>query len=141
MTSFRTVSNLTILKKKSIRIPLLALFILGPLIAWLGFGRHGFIQLYGVEKERQAYIEKIKKLTKENQALFEEIRRLRTDPKHVEKVARRELGLVRKNEVIYRFKESETPGQDHNGRVVSGKTSGEQDGFPEGEVGKNGTSK
>jgi len=120
---------------------LVALCILGPLIAWLGFGRHGFIHLYGVEKERQAYIEKINKLTEENQALFEEIRRLRTDPKHVERVARRELGLVRKNEVIYRFKDSNKPDETFKGKGYGERKPDELNRFPKGEVGKNGTTK
>jgi cell division protein FtsB len=133
--------NLTLLKKKIVRIPLFVLCILGPVIAWLGFGRHGFIHLYGVEQERQAYIEKINKLTEENQALFEEIRRLRTDPKHVEMVARRELGLVRKNEVIYRFKDSNNPEKSYTEKVSGEKKPDELNKFPGGEVGKNGTIK
>jgi len=117
------------------------LCLLGPFIAWLGFGRHGFIHLYRVEDERQAYIEKINKLTEENQALFEEIRRLRTDPKHVEMVARRELGLVKKNEVIYRFKDSNNPEKSFNGKVSRERKPDELNKFPKGEAGKNGTIK
>lgn len=89
--------------RKPLKAPFLILFVLGALIAWLGFGQHGFIHLYRVEKERQAYIQKNKKLAEENQALFEEIQRLRTDPKYVGYIARRELGLIKRNEVIYRF--------------------------------------
>jgi len=132
---------LTVLKKKAFRITLVAVCILAPLIAWLGFGRHGFIHLYGVERERQAFIEKINKLTEENQALFEEIHRLRTDPKHVEMVARRELGLVKKNEVIYRFKNSSNPEKSFAGKVSGDKKTDELNRFPEGEVGENGTIK
>lgn len=132
---------MTILKNKIVRIPLVGLCLLGPFIAWLGFGRHGFIHLYRVEDERQAYIEKINKLTEENQALFEEIRRLRTDPKHVEMVARRELGLVKKNEVIYRFKDSNNPEKSFNGKVSRERKPDELNKFPKGEAGKNGTIK
>jgi cell division protein FtsB len=95
-------------KRKLIKISLAVLCVLGPVIAWLGFGQYGFIHLYRVGKEREAYIQKIKKLTKENQALFEENQRLREDPKYVERVARKELGLVKENEVIYRFQDDKT---------------------------------
>jgi cell division protein FtsB len=132
---------LAILKKKILRIPLVALCLLGPFVAWLGFGRHGFIHLYRVEDERQAYIERINKLTEENQALFEEIRRMRTDPKHVEMVARRELGLIRKNEVIYRFKDGNSPEKPINVEVSGEKKPDELNGFPKGKVKENGTIK
>ncbi len=132
---------MTVLKKKAFRITLVAVCILAPLIAWLGFGRHGFIHLYGVERERQAFIEKINKLTEENQALFEEIHRLRTDPKHVEMVARRELGLVKKNEVIYRFKDTNKPEKSFAGKVSAEKKTDKLNRFSKGEVGGNGTIK
>jgi cell division protein FtsB len=92
-------------KRKLVKISLAVLCVLGPVIAWLGFGQYGFIHLYRVGKEREAYVQKIKKLTEENQALFDEIQRLRKDPKYIERVARKELGLVKKNEVIYRFRD------------------------------------
>jgi cell division protein FtsB len=95
-------------KRKLVTVSVAALCIFGPVIAWLGFGQHGFIHLYRVGKERQAYEQRIQKLKEKNQALFDEIQRLRTDPKYVEQVARKELGLVKENELIYRFKDDDT---------------------------------
>jgi len=92
-----------------VKISLALLCVIGPVVAWLGFGRHGFIHLYRVGKERQACEQRIKKLSTKNQALFDEIQRLRTDSKYVEQVARKELGLVKKNEIIYRFQDEEMP--------------------------------
>ena len=71
--------------------------------AWLGFGERGFIHLYRMEKDRQAHAERIRNLEKENEALLEEIHRLRTDREYLESVARTELGLVKENEILYRF--------------------------------------
>lgn len=71
--------------------------------AWLGFGERGFIHLYRMEKDRQAHTKRILTLEKENQALLEEIQRLRTDEDYLESVARTELGLVKDNEILYRF--------------------------------------
>lgn len=71
--------------------------------AWVGFGDRGIVHLRGLETEREARLERIRALGRENQSLMEEIQRLRTDVHYIEKVARRELGLIRDNEVIYRF--------------------------------------
>jgi cell division protein FtsB len=75
--------------------------------AWLGFGERGFIHLYRMEKDRQAHIKRILTLEEENQALLEEIKRLRTDKDYLESVARTELGLVKDNEILYRFDSQE----------------------------------
>ena len=53
--------------------------------------------------ERQAHVDKIRLLAEENRTLMEEVRRLRNDMNYVESLARRELNLIKKNEVIYRF--------------------------------------
>jgi cell division protein FtsB len=71
---------------------------------WLGFGERGFIHLYKMEKERQVYVQKIQNLELENRELLEEINRLRSDKEYIESQGRRELGLVRDGEVLYRFK-------------------------------------
>ncbi len=90
-------------KKKLWKIPLIIICILAPLLVWIGFSDQGFVHLYRTELERQAYIERIRKLTEENQALLDEISRLRTDEKYVESVAREQFNMVKSNEVIYRF--------------------------------------
>jgi cell division protein FtsB len=74
-----------------------------PLVVWLGFGERGLIQLHKTEIERQACVDRIRELDEENQVLTEEIGRLRTDMKYIESVARKELNLIGKNEIIYRF--------------------------------------
>ena len=81
---------------------------LGPLLAWLGFGNHGLVQLYRKEMERQAYVDTIRQLAEENQAMLEEIHRLRTVMKYMELVARKELNLIKENEIVYRFDNDKT---------------------------------
>jgi cell division protein FtsB len=95
-------------KKSFWKFALAGLCFLGPLLAWLGFGDRGLIHLYRKEMERQAYVEKIRQLAEENQAMIEEIHRLRTDMKYVESVARKELNLIKKNEIVYRFNKENT---------------------------------
>lgn len=90
-------------KKKFWKIPLIILCFLVPILVWLAFGERGLIHLYRTEMERQVYIDRIRQLAEENQALLEEIHRLRTDMKYVESVARKELNLIKQNEIVYRF--------------------------------------
>ncbi|MGM0427719.1 MAG: FtsB family cell division protein [Thermodesulfobacteriota bacterium] len=88
---------------KVLNITVIILCLIIGVGVWLWFGESGFIRLYRTESERQAYIERIRDLARENQALLDEVHRLRTDMEYVESVARRQLDLVKKNEVIYRF--------------------------------------
>jgi cell division protein FtsB len=86
-----------------LKFSLLALVFLGLVVAWLGFGERGFIHLYRMDRERQTYLEKINKLEQENRELLDEIKRLRSDRDYVESLGRRELGLVKDDELMYRF--------------------------------------
>jgi cell division protein FtsB len=79
-------------------------------MTWLGFGKRGFLHLYRMEMRRQACIERIRGIEKENQTIIEEIQRLNTDEAYLESVARKELGLVKEDEILYRF------GREHNNR-------------------------
>ncbi|MBW1667549.1 MAG: septum formation initiator family protein [Deltaproteobacteria bacterium] len=91
-------------KKNFLKFALLAFMLLAVLVAWLGFGKKGFIHLYRMEKERQGHLERIRKLEQENKRLMEEIKRLQKKERAaVEPLGRRELGLVKDDEVFYRF--------------------------------------
>jgi cell division protein FtsB len=90
------------------KVPLIIIAVLGLIVAWLGFGKHGLFHLYNTEMERQAHVDRIRRLAAENQALIEEINRLRTDMGYIEAVARKELNLIRQNELIYRFNKEKT---------------------------------
>ena len=56
-----------------------------------------------LKQKNQEYEHQIKELTKKNTVLREERRLLKDDPEYFEKVAREKMGLVRENEVIYKF--------------------------------------
>ena len=90
-------------KKDFLKLSILTLVIAGLIVAWLAFGERGFIHLYHMEKKRQVYLKKIHDLKKTNDDLLEQINRLQNDGEYVERLARKELGLVKENEVIYRF--------------------------------------
>jgi len=97
---------------------LILLCFLAPVMIWLGFGEQGLIHLYHTEMERKAYVERIHRLAEENQALLEEVHRLRTDMEYIESVARKELSLIKKNEIIYRFDKRGPRGKD-TGRMIN----------------------
>jgi len=94
--------------KKILKVPLLCICFALPIAGWIWYGEGGVIHLRQTEGERQACIERIRKLAAENQLLIEEVNRFRTDMKYVESVARNELNLIRENEVIYRFGKGKT---------------------------------
>ena len=98
---------MAISKKAFLKFSFISLLFLALMAAWLGFGERGFIHLYRMEKDRQAHMERIRVLEKENQGLLEEIKRLRTDKDYLESVARTELGLLKDNEILYRFNREE----------------------------------
>ena len=87
-----------------------------PFLLWVGLSKKGIVSVYKMDLERQKYVDRIKKLKKVNKELMEEIRRLKKDPAYVEKVAKRELGLIKENEVIYRFEDLQEKDQKQNGK-------------------------
>lgn len=82
---------------------LFVVFILALIIGWLGFGQRGLVHLYRMEQDRQAFLARIHTLEGENQKLLDEINRLRNDKEYIEAVARKELTLIKDNEMLYRF--------------------------------------
>ena len=64
----------------------------------------GVPSLLALHRERQRLGEEAVALLEQNDALREQIHRLRTDDRFLEELARRELGLVGPDEVVYRFR-------------------------------------
>ena len=94
-------------KKSLLKFLLITLPLLGLMLAWLGFGERGFIHLYEMEEKREDSLKRILTLEKENQKLLNEIQRLQKDQTYIESVARRELGLIKEDEILYRFNDEE----------------------------------
>ncbi len=100
-------------KRSFLKFLLLVALFSVPLLAWLFFSKHGLLHLHRLELEKQEVIQRINRLSIENQALMDEIKRLRTDPEYIESVAREELGLVKKNDLIFRFTDEPLPTADN----------------------------
>ena len=68
------------------------------------FGEHGVAHLLRLRAERRALGETAFALLERTDQLRADITRLRTDDRYLEAFARRQLGLVRPNETVYRFR-------------------------------------
>ena len=71
------------------------------------FGKNGLIQARKLKKEKEKISQTINNIKKENSKLIDEIDKLRSNDKYIEEIARKELGLVKKDELIYRFSNNE----------------------------------
>lgn len=67
------------------------------------FGDRGFVDYYSQRGRLRSLQDANARITKENAALKEEILLLTTDERYIERVAREELGMVKKGEIVYRF--------------------------------------
>lgn len=72
---------------------------------WSIFGPYGALKYYGVANELNEILAQNEQLRESNTALRQEINKLKKDPIYLEEVARRQFGLIKKNEVIYEFPE------------------------------------
>lgn len=69
------------------------------------FGDKGLVEAYGLKNERDSIVGHIEELREDNRLLEDDIDLLKTDKRYVEMVARKELGLVGKDEIIYMLKD------------------------------------
>ena len=74
-------------------------------------GEHGIPHLIGLRAEREDIGRTAFALLEENARLRDELRRLKKDDLYLEQLARRQLGLVRPGEIVYRFRRSTRDGR------------------------------
>jgi len=76
-------------------------------VLWIIFSPGtGLLFLMGHRAELEQLQEKTAELEKENSDLHAEIDRLQNDPEYLEEVARKEYGLLKKNERVFDFSKS-----------------------------------
>ena len=80
----------------------IVILILFSLLLLIIFGDNGLVDFVLIKGERDSLIEKNEKLNQENLNMYREIDRLKNDPKFVENVVRQELGVIDKDEVIFK---------------------------------------
>lgn len=67
------------------------------------FGERGLLRIYHLNKEKQQVQQRLEAINGENMKLVREVDALKNDRRYLESIARRDFGMVRKNEVIYQF--------------------------------------
>ncbi len=87
------------------------LFIILAAIAAVGFwmGEKGLNQKYQLEEKRFLLQKENERLAGDIKALERNVTLLRSDPKTIEKVAKRKLGMVRSDETVYIFRKTDPP--------------------------------
>ena len=78
----------------------LAALVLFSMLLFILFGDHGFADLNLLKSEKEQLIRKNETLARENLILYDTINRLKNDPVFIESVARKDLGMIGKDELI-----------------------------------------
>ncbi len=84
----------------------LVVFVLTAVVVNALVGERGVLQLWRARAEYRQLDASIQTLKAENAALLERARQLREDPQAIEQLARQELGLIHKGEVVVVVKDS-----------------------------------
>ncbi len=82
----------------------MAILILFSMLLLIVFAENGLIDLNSLRKERDRLVEKNESLARDNLVLYNEIERLKNDSKYIENIARQELGMIGKDEMILKPK-------------------------------------
>ena len=86
-------------RKLNILLSIAALLLIA-LFFFIIVNEHGLADLRFLKKERDRFVEESKRLTRENLTISIEIDRLKHDPAYIESIARQELGMIGKDEII-----------------------------------------
>jgi cell division protein FtsB len=86
-------------------IQYLLLFCTAALVVNALIGDRGLTALLRVQREYRDLQSSLEAMRRDNARLREDIQQLRTDPAAIEEAARRELGLARKDELLFIIKD------------------------------------
>jgi cell division protein FtsB len=78
----------------------IVILLLFSLLLFIMFGNSGLADLFKLKSEKDRLLQENARLKRENLILYRTIERLKSDPEYIESVARKELGMIRKGEVI-----------------------------------------
>ena len=79
------------------------LFFLLLMVLLITFGNKGVVDNYFMSKRLAELKSQNKEMTVENNGLKKKIILLRTDISYIEMIARNELGMVKKGDIVYRW--------------------------------------
>lgn len=87
------------------RVPLIPVLLILVILGFALFGRKGILRSLQASRHHAALQEELHKQEAVIEQLKHEIEALRSDRKHIESIARRELGMVKDDELVYQFAE------------------------------------
>ncbi len=68
------------------------------------FGDNGLLDLRRLQHTHQTLLKDNARVTKENLQMYRSVDRLQNDPQYIENLARQELGMIRSDELVFKFK-------------------------------------
>lgn len=86
-------------------LPLSVLLVAAISVPVMAFSPEGLARLEHLQEEKKRADNEVARLSQQIQELRAEVQRMKEDPSLVERAARDELGLVRKTEVVFQFKD------------------------------------
>lgn len=86
-------------------LPLSVLLVAAVSVPVMAFSPEGLSRLEHLQEEKKRADTEVARLSQQIQELRAEVQRIKEDPTLVERAARDELGLVRKTEVVFQFKD------------------------------------
>ena len=88
-------------QKILLSIVVMALF---SLLLFIMFSDNGLADLFKLKSDRDRLLQENARLKQENLTMYRTIDRLKNDPDYIESIARKELGMIRKDELILKPK-------------------------------------
>jgi cell division protein FtsB len=85
------------------RLPLIPLLLILIILGFALFGQKGILRTLQASRHHAALEAEVQQQETVIQQLKEEIEALRSDRKYIEAIARRELGMVKEDELVYQF--------------------------------------
>jgi cell division protein FtsL len=85
------------------KLPAFSLLLIVLLLGFAVFGQRGLLRALQFNRQRGALEAQVRNLEASNAKLRQEIEDLRSDRRTIEAIARRELGMVKDDEVVYQF--------------------------------------
>lgn len=71
------------------------------------YGDGGFYDLRRLQDKGDRMVQENNRLEEENRRLLRQVNRLKTDPEYVEDMARKDLGMVGEDEMVFTFEDAD----------------------------------
>ncbi|RLC03890.1 MAG: hypothetical protein DRH90_10145 [Deltaproteobacteria bacterium] len=84
----------------------IVILVLFSLLLFIMFSDNGLADLFKLKSDKDRLLQENTRLKRGNLIMYRTIERLKNDPEYIESIARKELGMIRKGEIILKPKPS-----------------------------------